>query len=313
MSAQTVLLCSRCNCANPPGAHYCHRDGLALYHGGNGPVDAGSQPFLTPFVFPSGRSCKSFDELVLAAEDHWGEAQELLHDGILGVFLASIGRADLARLAGQARNSPDAGRALDDFLKRFPSDARPPPMLHVQPQEINLGRVSRLETRRLTLRLANDGMGLLHGSISSVESPWLMIGEEPGVEDKHFECRRDMQVVVQVLGERMRASPRPLVGKLLIQSSGGNGLVTVRAEVPVEPFAGGVLAGADSPRQLAEKARVAPKEAAVLFESGLVRKWYEENGWDYPIQGAQASGLGAVQQFFEALGLTVRRASRSAS
>src|SRR5205085_10013231 len=32
-------------------------------------------------------------------------------------------------------------------------------------------------------------------------------------------------------------------------------------------------------------------------------KWYEENGWDYPIQGSAAAGLAAVQQFFEALGL----------
>jgi hypothetical protein len=300
-----VLVCSHCSGVNPPGALYCHRDGLTLDHAGAGPIDAGSKPFITSFVFPCGRGCRSFDELVLAAEEHWDEARELLCDGILGVFLSGIGRADLGRLAGQARACPDADQALDDFLNRLPSSARQPPALHVQPQEINLGRVSRLEMRRLILRLANDGMGLLQGTVSSVDVPWLMIGEEPGVPDKHFECRRELSLVVQVLGERMRASGKPLVGKLLVDSGGGTVQVVVRAEVPVEPFPEGVLAGAVTPRQLAEKARGAPKEAAVLFDGGAVRRWYEDNGWDYPIQGPQALGLGAVQQFFEALGLTV--------
>jgi hypothetical protein len=55
---------------------------------------------------------------------------------------------------------------------------------------------------------------------------------------------------------------------------------------------------------VAEKAKGAPKEAAKLFEKGDVARWYEENGWKYPVQGPASSGLGAVQQFFEALGLT---------
>src|SRR5207245_1464748 len=81
--------------------------------------------------------------------------------------------------------------------------------------------------------------------------------------------------------------------------------VLVRADVPVKPFSGaGLLAGVRSPRQVAEKAKEKPKEAAVLFESGEVAAWYKSNGWTYPVQGPSASGLGAVQQFFEALGLT---------
>jgi hypothetical protein len=74
--------------------------------------------------------------------------------------------------------------------------------------------------------------------------------------------------------------------------------------VPVKPFPTGVLAGAVTPRKIAEKARAAPKEAAVFFENGAVQQWYKDNGWIYPVQGPSASGLAAVQQFFEALGLT---------
>src|SRR5262249_31917267 len=58
-----------------------------------------------------------------------------------------------------------------------------------------------------------------------------------------------------------------------------------------------------SPRQIAEKARLAPRDAAAAFENGAVARWYRDNGWAYPVQGPAASGLGAVQQFFEALGV----------
>ena len=64
-----------------------------------------------------------------------------------------------------------------------------------------------------------------------------------------------------------------------------------------------MLAGAISPRQVAEKALKLPKEAAPWFEQGAVAMWFTSNGWTYPVQGPPASGLGAVQQFFEALGL----------
>ena len=71
----------------------------------------------------------------------------------------------------------------------------------------------------------------------------------------------------------------------------------------MKPFPEGVLSGALSPRQLAAKAKQQPKEAAVLIENGAVARWYESNGWTYPVQGPTASGLAAVQQLFETLGL----------
>src|SRR5262249_906688 len=73
---------------------------------------------------------------------------------------------------------------------------------------------------------------------------------------------------------------------------------------PNRTAANGVLGGAKTPRELASKAKANPQEAAILFEQGAVRAWYESNGWTYPVQGTQASGKGAVQQFFDALGLT---------
>src|SRR5262249_54124839 len=82
----------------------------------------------------------------------------------------------------------------------------------------------------------------------------------------------------------------------------------VRAAVPIRPFptvrgTTTVLAGAMTPRELAVKAKQHPKEAAALFEQGVVKSWFESNGWTYPVQGSQARGKAAVQQVFEALGL----------
>jgi len=41
-----------------------------------------------------------------------------------------------------------------------------------------------------------------------------------------------------------------------------------------------------------------------MLESGEVRRWFAANGWTYPVPGDTARGVGAVQQFFECLGLS---------
>jgi hypothetical protein len=297
-------VCLICGRVNPPGAVYCYHDGTCLLGSTEGPLDTGAQPFQSPFVFPSGRSSRSFDELVLAAEACWDEAVEALRDGFLTTFLGGLGRLDLARLARQATNGPDLDRALHELLERMPASSRRPPQLFVQPREIDLGIVSRSETRPLLVRLENQGMGLVLGDIGSEDAPWLVVGEPPGTPRKVFEFRQELLIPVHVLGERMRAGAKPLLGMLVVESNGGAFTIPVRASVPAEPFPDGILAGAVSPRQLAEKARTAAKEAAGHFESGAVKSWYEANGWTYPVQGTQAGGLGGVQQFFEALGLT---------
>ena len=57
------------------------------------------------------------------------------------------------------------------------------------------------------------------------------------------------------------------------------------------PFPDGILAGAQTQRQLAEMAFKQAKEAAIHFERGEVAKWYAMNGWQYPVQAPTASGL----------------------
>jgi hypothetical protein len=296
--------CRTCKRINPLEALYCYFDGVALDGAhARAPVATGAQRFPRPFVLPSGQSCGSFNELVLGCENDWEAARSVLKQGFLENFLGGIGRVDLALAARMASVAPDLDRGLDELLGKLPSEVREPAKLDVAQREIDLGEMPSGTEHRLTLHLKNAGMGLLQGNISCGETPWLAVGDAPAGPQKLFQCRDEFAMPVQVVGKALRANVKPLAGKLIIESNGGTLEVAVRVVVPIKPFPAGVLAGAKTPRQVAEKAKAAPKEAAVLFAEGAVADWYASNGWTYPVQGPSATGLGAVQQFFEALGL----------
>ena len=50
--------------------------------------------------------------------------------------------------------------------------------------------------------------------------------------------------------------------------------------------------------------RAQPKAAVPPLESGEICRWFESNGWNYPIRGVPAKGIAGVQQFFESMGLS---------
>jgi hypothetical protein len=304
-AAIMTLVCRNCSRTNPPEAQYCYWDGAVLdgRAPAGGPIAIGAQPFHSPFVFPNGRQCRNFDELVLACYGEWKEASDLLRQGYLESFFGALGRADLASAAKQAARAADADRGLDQLLNKLPCGTREPPKLFAQPLEVNLGQISRATDRHFVLHLENQGMGLLQGSVVCDDTAWLMLGEGSGSPRKVFQCLHEFTLPVQIHGKALRAGNKTLEGRLNLESNGGSAVVVVRVDVPVQPFPEGVLAGAISPRQVAEKAKANPKGAAPLFEKGAVAAWYDDNGWIYPVQGPASSGLGAIQQFFEALGL----------
>jgi len=298
------LTCRVCRRMNPPEAQYCYHDGVALDAAhARGPVAAGAQLFPTPFVLPSGRSCRSFDELVLACETDWDAAKSVLQQGFLEGFLGGLGRVDLAVAARQSAGAPDLDRGLDEVLGKLPSSVREPAKVRVATAEIDLGDMLSGTDQRLTVNVQNVGMGLLQGTVSCAETPWLAVGDAPAGPQKMFQCRQALELPVHVVGKALRANAKPLSGKLIVDTNGGVVEIPVRVQVPVKPFPDGVLGGAKTPRQVAEKAKASPKEAAGLFANGAVADWYASNGWTYPVQGPSATGIGAVQQFFEALGL----------
>jgi len=298
--------CAKCSRVNPQDAAYCYYDGVALngHANGGGPVSIGRQAFSSPFTLPSGKVCQNFDQLALGCQDDLKAAFDVLKQGYLEKFLAGQGRADLAMAAKQAAKSPDL-RGLDDFLAKLPTQALQEPKLLVEPTEFNLGILKFGEDRKIELKLQNQGMRLVYGSVTVENGLWLSIGNASGVQQKLFQFGNEQAIAIHIQGKKLRASNKPLEAKLLIESNAGNMIVIVKAEVPVKAYpAGSCLAGARSPRQIAEKAKASARDAAEQFERGKVAEWYKENGWTYPVRGPAASGLGAVQQFFEALGLT---------
>ncbi len=294
-----ALACRTCHRINPPQATYCYFDGVALTGSGHGAAPLGHQPFPMPFTFPSGRGCGTYEELALACLDDWPAALAALREGHLEAFLGGLGRLDLAAAAREAARSPDADRGLDQLLGRLPGDVVTPAKLVVKTAAVDLGSLAVGSERRFVLTLANGGNRLLYGSVAFADAPWLTF--DPSSSEKVFQFVGRADVVIEVAGGQLRAGLKPLEGRIVIASNGGAAEVAVRVTVPPVPFPEGVLKGALTPRQLAEKARAALKPAAALIESGAVADWYRANGWYYPVRGPAASGLGAVQQFFEAL------------
>ncbi|HZZ78245.1 MAG TPA: hypothetical protein VFE62_06985 [Gemmataceae bacterium] len=296
------LVCAQCSRVNPSDAAYCYFDGAALAGRAGGPINAGSAPFPNQFVFPNGLACRNFDQLATACQQHWSAAIDLLKQGYLGSFFGGMGRIDLAAAAQEAAKFPDLDRGLDQLLSKIPSQAVQPPKLQAEPSVINLGVIKVGENRTSELHLTNLGMRLLYGTVTS-DCKWLTIGEGAGHAEKMVQFGSEAIVPIQVRGQHLRAGTKPLEGHLTIDSNGGTVTVTFKADVPIVAYEGGLFAGAVTPRQVAEKAKAKPKDAAPYFEKGDVAAWYAANGWAYPVQGPIMSGMGSIQQFFEALGV----------
>jgi hypothetical protein len=253
-----IHTCKRCHSVNPREAVYCHHDGVVLDVGGDVPADGsainvGAKPFTVPLVFPSGRKCANFLQLALACQEESAAALDILRRGHLEAFLAGQGRADLAGAARGAARAADRQRGLDEFLGRLPAPLSPP-KLRVQPATLNLGTMRAGEDRRCELTLVNDGARLLYGSAAS-DAPWLSVGDGPASLNKVFQFTDRAVVPVRILGNQLRAYHKPQEAVIVIDSNGGAATVVVRVQVSAQPFPEGILAGALSPRQLAEKAR----------------------------------------------------------
>jgi len=328
-----LLRCPACGRANPSDGYYCHHDGKPLFKDlQQMPLQVGRLLFPTPFCFSNGQACTNFNQLALACNNLWDEARELLTDGIWSTFFAAMGRLDLSAAAKQAAKEPDPDRGLSQLLERFPADPEflGPAKLAVGPSDVNLAQLIPDTDYTFDLVIQNQGKLLLQGIVLS-NFDWLTFGEvkppptaqgpltvhpceqplahSAGPSQKMFQSRVGCSIPVLIRGSKLRAGLKPLLGEIIVDSNGGTIAVPVRADIPIRPFPKGVyasdvLAGVRLPRELALRAKKAPKEAGLLFEQGAVKAWYISNGWTYPIDGADGQGAGAVQQFFEALGLT---------
>src|SRR5258707_13763722 len=90
------LSCPKCSSLNPDDALYCHSDGQAL-RAYQAPTTANR--LARPFVFPSGSTCQTYDELVAACQENWSEAKDFLRSGALHGYFSGMGRMDISSAA----------------------------------------------------------------------------------------------------------------------------------------------------------------------------------------------------------------------
>lgn len=293
-----VQLCPRCHRPNPSTATFCHFDGAILHHGAAPPA-----VFPREFLFPSGRRCRSFDELVHTCYSEWDDARRLLHDGTFTTFLGSMGRADLVRAAREAQAQPDPDIALTNFLAALPATQVQGPKLNLHPRRLSVGPLHVGEQRPVQLHLTNDGRGVLQGKVTIAEgTEWLRFPSNPDPTTLELHAPRDLSLSLHLDTTGLIVGQN-YAGKLVVVTNGGVAEVPVRLDLAARPFPHSPYHGAQSPHELARKMRDNPHPAVALLHSDDVVDWFAANGWAYPIAGTPAPGLAAVQQFFEELGL----------
>jgi hypothetical protein len=298
-----MLVCPRCQRSNPDEAVFCHFDGAELRpaHGGVDPQAYHRLPH--PFVFPSGRQCQTYDELAEGCQQEWTAACDLLRRGILHDFLGRSGRLDLADAAREAEAHIDDDIALSTFLLSLPLTVDLKPHLDLRPRRILLGRFRAGEIRSVHLMVNNIGKGLLHGTVALRESSdWLRLSGADATGEYAIKTRSQQPVTVQVDTRGLPAG-QVYAARLTVITNGGIDEVPVRFDLTAFPFPKPPFERVDSPHALARVMRSVPRQAAALLESGEVAHWFGINGWIYPVEGSTAPGVGAVQQFFEGMGL----------
>lgn len=297
--------CSRCQRANPPEALYCHFDGMGLRAVGTG-KQVTNTAMGREFVFPSGRRCRSFDELICACSQEWSAARNMMQQGGLRQFLASIGRMDLAHQADKAAAHIDPDLGLDQLLSSLPSKDAVSPKLDLAPRRLHLGNVRAGDSRDIQLQVLNRGARLLHGLVEVRGDGWLRIGADGGgVANGKLPIKTGQQQDCPVhIETRGLAAGQQYAATLAVMTNGGTAEVPVTFELEAIPFTQGVLQGCHNPKDLAARMKDAPKQVAPHLEKGDIERWFVQNGWHYPIQGPLAQGVAAVQQFFEGMGLS---------
>ena len=293
------LFCPRCHRPNPDSAAFCHFDGMELRAG----QSAGGHRLTQEFVFPSGRRCHTFDELAQACQDDWSGARELLRQGAFVRYFSAVGRMDLARAAQESMGQANPDIGLSNLVGSMPLSRSQGPRLDLHPRRLVIGTILAGESRQLPLTVSNNGQGMLQGTLTVAEGgEWLHIGGSNNGQCS-LQTAREQQVTLQV-DTRGLAAGQAYGAKLTVVTNGGVVEVPARLDLLAHPFARPPFQGVRSPRELAERMRSQPKAAVPLLESGEIGRWFETNGWNYPVRGTPAKGVAGVQQFFENMGLS---------
>ena len=295
-----VSICPRCNHVNPEYAAFCHFDGVVLQ--AHQSVSTLGLP--AEFVFPSGRRCRSFDELAQGCQEEWAQARDLLIRGVFAQFFRAGNRDDLVRAANDAKAHPNPDIGLTTFLVALPGTRTQTPKLDLNPRRILLGELPAGATKTVPLTITNQGQAVLHGTVTVVEGQdWLSLSEAGPVHEIDVAAVRE-QVVQLTISTKGIAAGQTYGAKLSVLTNGGVVEVPLRMDLVAQPFPKAPFQGVQTQRELADKMRQHPKAAVPMLQSGEVERWYKQNAWTFPVQGPPVKGVGGVQQFFEGMGLS---------
>src|ERR1043165_105473 len=190
-----VSICPRCKHVNPEYAIYCHFDGVVL----QAQQHATAQRLPLEFTFPSGRRCKTMDELGQAFQEEWMAARDLLMRGLFAQFFQNCKRDDLVRAANDARALGNPDIALTTFLGSLPGVRTATPKVDLNPRRILLGIVPVGETKTVPLTITNQGQGLLQGTITVTEGQdWLSLSETSQVHQLDVNTMRSQTIKLTI-------------------------------------------------------------------------------------------------------------------
>jgi hypothetical protein len=265
-------------------------------------ADGSARQLLSEFQFPSGRRCRTFDELVQGCMEEWPAARELLRQGTFHKYLSGLGRHDLAKAAQDANTQLNADIALNSFVNALPVARPTSARIDIHPRRAALGQLASGEQRQVQFTINNLGPGTLQGTVSVSEGgDWLKLDGGAAQCAVHAPREQRINAVINTQG---MAAAQSYLGKLTVVTNGGIVEVPVGFDLVAQPFPKAPFQGARTPRELAERMRLQPKSAGPMLEGTEVPRWFTANGWKYPVQGTPAKGVAGVQQFFEAMGLS---------
>src|SRR5581483_4243716 len=262
-----MLVCPRCQHANPQEARFCHFDGVELRS--SVVVADPAKPTRLPheFVFPSGRRCVSYDDLARGCQEEWDTARGLLRQGVFRTFLANAGRMDLAQAAQDTKEQSDPDLALDAFLSRLPASIDQGPRLDLNPRRIILGTLHVGDAKQVRLTIINQGKGLLRGTLAVAEGiSWLRLGSDKPNGECIIKTAREQQIVIRI-DTRTLIAPQKYSAKLTVITNGGIVEVPVRLDLAVHPFPKAPFQGVGTPREMAERMRTQPKPACRCWKA----------------------------------------------
>ena len=104
----------------------------------------------------------------------------------------------------------------------------------------------------------------------------------------HISNQRAMEVLRDLGLEEAavaQAAPQDLMANNVFCESIAFTLEETRRIFATAPFQ-----GVKAQRELAERMRTQPKAGVPLLESGEVKRWFELNGWTYPVAGPEVRG-----------------------